>query len=633
MHTIVGFRASMLMGALSLLASTAESQRIQMPVGHRLTWIGARWNVGARVIDARGQAVAATLAYRMADPTVASVNNRGEVVARKPGNTRVWAIAGRDSASALVMVDPWPARFSFSPAQIRLDAIGARQPIRVVASDSAGIPIVGATSRVSACRSVNERVVTIIGDSLVAVANGTTWVRCADRGIADSVRAEVRQRAVTASISNKAQLVRKSVGDTFSVRVVARDRLQRDVADARPTWASLSPATVSVDPLTGKARAVNGGSAKIVVQVGDIADSTTISIEGTAAYTPPTPTAAVVDTTNRSRALMTAQETFIFENDTTGIALSVTDSTGLPVSLANVRMRILDTTIAIRVDSTRVFGRKNGVTQLVATYGTLVDTFTVSVRPRPVGGAAISRDSTGADAGFVAPPTFQDSIPAYQRIRTDIIDSIATNPNLAGARQRLVFTAMAVGAIAEHLSRTEAGIVEDRTGAMYGGAGSLMLFQRLEFAAGLRLGTLSSVQDVGEDLKVTEAEASLGYFPLAAIGIRAGGLLRGASSDIATVTWMIPKVSLVTRFSFIGDVINTYAAFSLLPAAKFKGLADQVAQTGTLFGRGGEAGLEVKRGRLNAAVTYFVEQISFAETARLESFSAVRLRLGLNLGR
>src|SRR5687767_12595680 len=104
------FRASTLLAAFSALAGSAHAQRVQMPVGYRLTWIGARWQADAKVVDGRGQQIQAPLTFRVADPTIATVSSRGEVTARKPGNTRLWAVSGRDSASALIVVEQWPAR-------------------------------------------------------------------------------------------------------------------------------------------------------------------------------------------------------------------------------------------------------------------------------------------------------------------------------------------------------------------------------------------------------------------------------------------------------------------------------------------------------------------------------------------
>lgn len=621
-------RATLLVAALLVAASPAAAQRVQMPVGYRLTWIGARWNPQAKVVDGTGRQVSAPLVYRMADPAIASVTGRGDVVARKPGRTRLWAVSGRDSASALIVVEQWPAKFTFSPSSVRLDALGAAQPIRVLASDSSGTPIAGGGSHVSACRSVNAAVARIAGDSVVAIANGSTWIRCSDRGMADSIRVDVQQRPVNVTITNKSALTRRMAGDTFSVVVQSRDRLQKPIRPARPTYVSLNPEAVSIDPTSGRARAVNGGDARIIAQLGDVADSVSINVTGNT-YQPVT-VATVVDTTNRSRAQVVASEIYAFEAETTFVSITAFDSAGQPVPLSALSFRLLDTTIAQRLDTARIVGKKSGQTRLVARYGNYTDTANVSVATRSATRSASGSGAAGGDRGNFVQPTIPDSTTQYGQIRRVVEDSIRLDPNTAGARQRFIFSVSPMGAIAEHLVRTDVGVIEDRTGPLYGGGGSLLLFQRLELAGALRLGSLASVDTVGEDLSVTEFEGSVGYFPIRNIGLRPGVVMRRESTPTASKGWLIPKVSLVTRFSFIGDVVNTFAAVSILPKAQYSGL---VNQTGSLFSRGGEAGLEFKRGALGAAITYFVEQISFDESARVESFSAIRLRFGLNVGR
>ena len=629
----------MVLAALSLLAGGAHAQRVQMPVGYRLTWIGARWQADAKVVDSRGQAIAAPLAYRIADPTVATVSARGEVTARKPGSTRLWAVSGRDSASAVILVEPWPARFSFSPSVIRFDAKDVRQQLRVLASDSAGVPIVGGTSRIGVCRSLNDRVVRLANEEVISVGNGSTWIRCSDRGIADSIRVDVQQRATSAIITNKAALLRqRAAGDTFSVRVSARDRNSKEVVDARPTWASLNPYVVSVDPVTGKARAVGGGDTRVIVQIGDVADSVAIQVLGLPAQ--PLNTGPVVaDTTQKSKASLLAQELFVYEAETTFVAITAIDSAGSPVPLSGVTFRLLDTTIAARLDTALVVGRKSGQTQMVVRYAGMVDTAFVNVRQRQTGGTSAASLDEGRNAFRL--PEIADSTAQHQRALADVRRIILTDPAQGARSQNLVFITNAVGSFAEQLVRTESGAIEDRTGPLYGGSGTLLLYQRLELMGSLRTGTFSSVDTIGENLKVLEFEGLAGLFPVRQLGLRAGVVMRGQKSTIATQTALIPKVSLVSRFAFIGDVFNTYAAFSLLPKAKMNYGKDPVtgltiSETGSLFSRGGEAGIEFRlpgSAGLNGGLTYLVEKISFDESPRVESFSAIRLRFGFNIGR
>jgi hypothetical protein len=440
-------------------------------------------------------------------------------------------------------------------------------------------------------------------------------------------------------ITNKAALLRqRAAGDTFSVQVRARDRNSRNVLDARPTWASLNPFVVSIDPVTGRARAVGGGDTRVIVQVGDVADSVGIQVTGPSAQPLNTgPVAA--DTTQKSKASLLAQEVFVYEAETTFVTITAIDSTGSPVPLAGVSFRLLDTTIASRVDTATVVGRKSGQTQMVVRYAGMVDTALVNVRQRQTGNTSSASSEEARNAFRL--PEIVDSSAQHRRALEDVRKSILTDPTQGGRRQSLVFVTNAFGSFAEQYVQTETGSVEDRTGPLFGGSGTLLLFQKLEFMGTLRKGTLTSVDTIGETLEVLEFEGSAGLFPVRQLGLRTGVILRGQKSLIATQTAMIPKVSLVSRFGFIGDIFSTYAAFSLMPKAKMSFGRDPVTddvitETGTLFSRGGEVGIDFRLARatgLNGGLTYFVEQISFEESDRIETFSAIRLRFGFNIGR
>src|SRR5689334_19746433 len=146
-------------------AGQAAAQRVEFDrPAYRLHSIGQRLPTTVRVTDASGRRIAnAQTIYHVADSTIVTVTARGEVVSRKSGYTRIWAIAGRDSGSAFVTVDPRAARFAFSPAVLRIDALRGSVPLIVQVSDSAGVPIAGATSAASSCRSLNERIATLNG--------------------------------------------------------------------------------------------------------------------------------------------------------------------------------------------------------------------------------------------------------------------------------------------------------------------------------------------------------------------------------------------------------------------------------------------------------------------------------------
>jgi len=96
----------------------------------------------------------------------------------------------------------------------------------------------------------------------------------------------------------------------------------------------------------------------------------------------------------------------------------------------------------------------------------------------------------------------------------------------------------------------------------------------------------------------------------------------------------------VARFSFVGGAITTITGLSLLPGAAYTGYLD--AQGDQVnpdpLSLAGEAGLEVNTGLLSAALVYYAERFTFPKvnnnsTSRTDQFSALRLRVGFQIGR
>jgi hypothetical protein len=627
-------RAVLPFAALVSSAAPSLAQRVLFDhTGYRLRSIGERVTAVVRVVDNGGRQVSnPAITFHVADPTVASVSPRGEVVSRRVGNTFVWAVAGRDSASAIVLVEQWPAKFSFAPATLKLDALGAKVALKIQASDAAGNPIAGGATKTSSCRSVNERVASLSSaGEVVSVSNGSTFIRCADRGIADSLRVEVQQRATQAVIDSRIKRATKTVGDTFTVKVTGRDRLARDLVDARPTWASLTPTIVSVDPVTGKAQAKDAGDVKIIAQVGDVADTATINVTGSRAPTsqPAAPVAAPDASTLAASTAASIPKTALFkgtslsivEGDTAKIAITARDSSGLAMNTSRLRLEPTgDTSIAVLIDSSRVIGRKQGATTVIARLGGFVDTISINVRLR-------STTTT-----FRSPDRHPEKILQYRKMRDSVLSVIAGDSTARGRTSRLVASGYGMGVMADHSTHPAPDVTETRTGFLQGGGGTLTMFRWLELSGGVRSGTLTPVavagQTPGETLSILEGEGNLTVQPASWIGLRAGYLVRTEKTTPATQTWKIPRISLINRFGFVGDFANTYTALSVLPSAQYTGTTEKPST----FSLSGEAGVEIHPSFYSMAFTYYIEQFKFDNSTRVDQYSALRLRLSLSRG-
>lgn len=609
--------------------------------GYRLTSLGERMAVSARIVDGQRRPVAsARIRWRIADSSIATVSPAGIVISRRPGYTKLWAVAGSDSASALILVDQWASKFEFAPAAVRFDAVGSRQPLRVIVRDAAGHPIGDGNRRTATCRSVNEGVVALAANGeLNARGNGITYVRCSDRGIADSVRVEVRQRAASAQIIDKLLLANKTVGDTFRIRLTARDRVGDEIRDVQATWASSNSSVVRVDPLLGNARSVGSGIVKVVAQVGDVTDTVSITVQPGSGL----PLTVAVDTAGSADFVrvptLTLGSLYLMLGDTGRISVTAKDAAGNAIANPILALHSNDTTVvgavALRNGQGWV-GRKTGVTYIVAQFGTIVDSLQVSVRPKGVATAILA----GAARTVVFERPIFDTA-ATRRLYAQRLDSAARAIKRASIVKEATGRLLAVSAVAgqaAHSSHITRLFSESRTGLLYGGNAELAPFGWFKAIADLRTGKLSTNRATGEEMTLTEMEGQLIFSPAPWFGFGGGYVMRNEKTDLATQRWTFPRVSAASRFAFVGGAVTTVTGVSVLPAANYTGHADT---TGKLlqpdpFSLAGEAGIEVRTGFLSAGITYYVERFTFPVLdghKRRDQFSSLRLRVGLQAGR
>ena len=162
---------------------------------------------------------------------------------------------------------------------------------------------------------------------------------------------------------------------------------------------------------------------------------------------------------------------------------------------------------------------------------------------------------------------------------------------------------------------------------------------RLKLSAAFRMGKLSPA-GAGEDLDVTELEADIMVRPVQWFGLSGGYVRRVTTTEIATQRWDFPRATASTRFNFVGGAIRTTTALSLLVGARYSGYLD--AQNEPInpdpFSLSGEAGIEFHNRRFAAGLSYYAERFRFPRvnnntTVRQDLFSALRLRLGYQIGR
>lgn len=627
---------ALLSAALPLASASAQVQFDR--TGYRLTSIGQQIRVSARVAGSNGGQSA--IRWHVADPTIAMVTSQGVVEARKVGYTRLWAVAGEDSSSALILVDQWAARFDFFPAIVRLHAVGDRAPLRIQVRDAGGHLINGPARRaVSACRSLNESVASLGDNSqITARSNGVTYVRCTDRAISDSVRVEVRQRAADVTIVDKLGFTNKIVGDTFRIRVSAKDAAGGEIRNVQASWASMSPFVVSVDPLSGMARGAAGGTARIVAQVDDVTDTVTVTVIG-AGIGPvavnDTGAAPLIPLVEVQAPSLHLQALYLSVDDTARV--SPRDGTGAVISNAEYRITALDTAVVRTISGQRVVARATGNTYVYVQFGDMRDSLLVSVRDKAAEGVVLAGEVAAA-APFSRPRFNIDSARVANRERLDSAAREIRRQSVVEIFSGRMANVSAVVMHAGHATR-DTNFLDKRTGLMYGALAEMAPHARLKLSAAFRMGKLSPA-GAGEDLDVTELEADIMVRPVQWFGLSGGYVRRVTTTEIATQRWDFPRATASTRFNFVGGAIRTTTALSLLVGARYSGYLD--AQNEPInpdpFSLSGEAGIEFHNRRFAAGLSYYAERFRFPRvnnntTVRQDLFSALRLRLGYQIGR
>lgn len=625
---------------LVLAAPVLSAQNVRFErTGFRMTSIGERMTLSGRVLDARRRPVATgRIRWRVADPTIASVTPQGVVVSRKTGNTRLWAISGGDSTSALIVVDQWAARFEFAPALLRLDAVGAKAPLRIAVRDAEGHLISDQNRKAATCRALNERVAVLAATGEVtARGNGTTFVRCVDRGIADSVRIEVRQRPLRVVIADKnpdrSKPLEKIVGDTIRLRINAVDRAGDAIADPQSRWASLNPSIVSVDPVTGFARAIGGGTATVVVQVGDVSDTVKVAVAPGFGQAVPAngDSVTVLDLTPRVPTL-DIEPLIPREGDQATVVVRARDAKGNEVSNAPVALRSSDTSIFVVEGGLRIRARKQGSAYVHGRFGVATDSALISVRSLSAAAGIDTVADRRRSANFVRPVFPEDSLRnVYKREADSARNQMFRGSVVARGASGRMFSLNAIGGTAAYTFLDSLSGAEKRSGVVFGGLGEIAPFRWLKLGAEFKTGTLTATETLGNPTKLTEASGAITIQAFSWLGVRGGFALRAMNDSLALQRWTIPSGSVLIRLPLVGGQVTTIAGITLLPGANYTGVADGVKPDP--LSMGGEAGIEFHTGWINAGILYSVEGLKIEELGRSDKFSTLKVRLGLQRGR
>ncbi len=638
----LAFAALLLPLPVALLSQDGDGKVEFDRPGYRFTSLGERKPVTARVVDAGRRPVPnRSIAYRTSDPTIAVVTPQGVVQSRRVGQTRVWAVSGTDSTSALIVVDQWAAKFAFSPSPLTFDAIGAELTLDVQLRDASGNVIPGAARRTTQCRPRDgDRVVRLAtANKVLSRTNGVTWIKCSDRGISDSVRVEVRQRPARAIIIDKLAIGTKAIPDTFRLRMRALDSKGDSIPNARATWASLNANMVTINPVSGLAQAVGPGIARIVTQVADATDTLTVTITGTAIAGLAEAASGPIDLSQRLPTL-TIEAISPIVGDTAKLTMRAADAAGTAIANPELYIAITstDTSVVRYVGRQRVLAVASGAAHIIARFGysgaTVVESISVAPRARGSSTASVAAADAGAEREFKRPEHNVDSarIANAERIRTlmkAIVDS-----GIGKTTSGRTVSAEAIAALAQHATNPTPTVSEARSGILFGGMVSTNPFRFIALSGGYKTGTLAVTEGSGEDMSLTEVDGQLTLWPVHWFGLGGGFMLRGQSTEISVVRWQAANVTGQLRLPFVGDAVTTTVGVSMFPYAKFSGDSAKPQITSLA----GEAGVDLRFAGFVAGIRYYIVNFVFPPDAgtteqRKDQFSTLRLRIGFKLGR
>jgi uncharacterized protein YjdB len=156
--------------------------------------------------SSNGSAVAgSSMVWSAADTTVAKVSANGTVHLKKAGSTKVFAVSGKDTASAAVTVQPsnTVAAVQVSPSTASLTVGGATTTLTATAANSAGTALSGQTF---AWASSNASIATVAAGStagtgiVTVVAAGSVTITATSGGKAATATLTVAAAAAAAPV-------------------------------------------------------------------------------------------------------------------------------------------------------------------------------------------------------------------------------------------------------------------------------------------------------------------------------------------------------------------------------------------------------------------------------------------------
>lgn len=213
--------------------------------------------------DAEGKKVEnVQLKWASSDPKVATVDATGKVTAVDSGEAKITATFETFTGTATVKASI-PASISFSPAEVKLEGVGAKAAVQATVRDGKGVEMKLPVT----WTSDDVKVATVANGEVTAVAAGTTKIQAAVGDLKAPVAVTVVVPVVAAVEADKAVEIAKA-GETVKLNAAAKDAEGKAIASAPLTFASADEKIATVDA-TGTVTGVAKGKTKVTVTSGD----------------------------------------------------------------------------------------------------------------------------------------------------------------------------------------------------------------------------------------------------------------------------------------------------------------------------------------------------------------------------
>ncbi|MEJ2237953.1 MAG: Ig-like domain-containing protein [Gemmatimonadales bacterium] len=374
-----------------------------------LAAIGATTSANAEAFDANGNPLAPqptsynwsslNTAVATVSPA-AGVNTTAEAVA--DGAADIQAEVGGVTGSATLAVTQAVDSIAVTFVQDTLQSVGATTSVIAQAVDLNGNLLATQPTSYS-WSSLNMTVATVspatgLNTTAEAVANGKAAIQAEVDGVTGRDTLTVAQLATQIQVTlNAANL--NALGDTTTASAEAQDANGNPLVPqpASFTWSSLDTAVATVSPATGLttiATADSNGTADIQAAIDTVNGSATLTVDLV-------PTKGVVTPAAASRVVRGTQ---VFN----AVARDANDSVlAMPPSFTWTSLNTAVVTVVEGPDTTTTATAvANGITQVVATAGTLADTAAVTVGAYVWTGAGTGDNwSTAENWSPAGPPT------------------------------------------------------------------------------------------------------------------------------------------------------------------------------------------------------------------------------------